>query len=537
MKHTSTTLAIVLAGALALTAGVAGQQVFRAATTLVRVDVIVRDKDGNIVHGLKAGDFLVTEDGKPQQVSSFDFEEIATDALPSMAALPAFSLTQQIMAGGRTATLAAPPPAAGGRATPAPAPVPPPAAADSIAPENLPGRRLVVMLFDSSSMQPDEIDRAVKSADDFVDHQMSPADVVAVASIGQTLQMVHEFTTDRDVLKNALASFDSTSGTGFEQPATADSTDVSSDTDPADIPIDDSEFGIFNNDRRLKAIKVLCDAMSPLEQKKALMYFSSGLSRSGSDNDVELRSATNSCNKANTSIYTVDSRGLQAVVPGGASTQRSSGGQSAFSGSGMRNQFSSLQSSQETLSTLATDTGGEAFLDSNDFGPAYTKIQKDMSAYYLLGYSSTNPAKDGKFRRITVRLKNTTLGYKLEARSGYYAESDFAHLAKEDRQHQLEDEISSAVSSTDLPVVASTSWFRIGTNQFYVPISVAVPGSYVHLPALTKPIPQGQADKRVASLDLLGVVTDEQGRAVGKISDVVNVPAAQLATLGDAQLQ
>ena len=56
--------------------------VFRAATNLVRVDVVVRDRNGNIVRGLKAEDFVVTEDGKAQQVTSFDFEEIATDALP-----------------------------------------------------------------------------------------------------------------------------------------------------------------------------------------------------------------------------------------------------------------------------------------------------------------------------------------------------------------------------------------------------------------------------------------------------------------------
>ena len=62
--------------------------------------------------------------------------------------------------------------------------------------------------------------------------------------------------------------------------------------------------------------------MAPLNQRKALMYFSSGMARSGTDNNVQLRQTTNACNKANTSIYTVDSRGLQTVVAGGDASQR-----------------------------------------------------------------------------------------------------------------------------------------------------------------------------------------------------------------------
>ena len=185
-----------------------------------------------------------------------------------------------------------------------------------------------------------------------------------------------------------------TSGTGFEQPVAADTSDVTADTDPADLPLDDSEFGIFNNDRRLRAMRVLCEALSPIEQKKALMYFSAGMSRSGSDNEVELRAVTNSCNKANTSIYAVDSRGLTAVVPGGsagggaAAAAAAAAGRPRFRAEPCSASYSSLNSSQETLTTLAADTGGQAFLDTNDFAPAFTRVQRDMSAYYLIGYGS-----------------------------------------------------------------------------------------------------------------------------------------------------
>jgi len=104
-------------------------------------------------------------------------------------------------------------------------------------------------------------------------------------------------------------------------------------------------------------------------------------------------------------------------------------------------------------------------------------------------------------------------------------------LKKDDREHQLQEQIASAVSSTDLPVVATTSWFRVENNRFYVPVSVAVPGSYLRVPT------ESTLDRKNASLDLLGVVTDEQGRSVGRIRDTMQIPAAQVADLATKQVQ
>lgn len=499
---------------------------FRSVSTVVRLDVTVRDRAGAIVKGLTANDFLVTEDGKPQQVLSFAFEEIV-EAPASAAPVPAvLGLDQLQTAATRTTT--PPPPARGATLD---------VSADAPRLQGLDGRRLIVLLFDTSSMQPEEIDRAVKAAARYVETEMTAADLVAVASVGQSLTIHRDFTGDKDVLRAALAAFDVTAGTGFEQPVAADLSDVTADTDPADLPLDDSEFGIFNNDRRLRAMRVICEALASVEQKKAILYFSAGMSRSGSDNQVELRAVVNAANRSNISIYPVDSRGLTAVVPGGAAGGGGrggggrGGGSSVFSGRAMLSQFSTLNASQETLSTLAEDTGGQAFLDTNDFGPAFTRVQRDMSAYYLLSYRSTNAAEDGKYRRIGVRLRTPVAGYRVDARDGYYAPADFAHLKKDDKERQLQEQIAAAVSLTDLPVVASTSWFRISNDRFYVPVSLAVPGSAIHVPTAAT------LDRKNASLDLLGVVTDEQGRAVGRIRDTMQIPAAQVATLDNRQLQ
>src|SRR5688500_13002118 len=129
-----------------------GQATFRSGTTTVRVDVIVRDRTGQVVRGLTAADFIVTEDGKPQQVSSFDFEEIATERLPALTDTPEVLGLEQLQTAAQRSTVSTVvAPTAG-----APAPV------ASSAPEDLPGRRLIVLLFDTSSMQPEEVDRAVK---------------------------------------------------------------------------------------------------------------------------------------------------------------------------------------------------------------------------------------------------------------------------------------------------------------------------------------------------------------------------------------
>ena len=97
-------------------------------------------------------------------------------------------------------------------------------------------------------------------------------------------------------------------------------------------------------------------------------------------------------------------------------------GTSAYSGRATLNQYNANFSNQETLVTLAGDTGGRAFLDSNDFSKIFRGVQEDTSTYYVLGYHSSNPARDGRYRHIAVQINRP--GLKLEYRRGYYAPSD-----------------------------------------------------------------------------------------------------------------
>ena len=248
------------------------------------------------------------------------------------------------------------------------------------------------------------------------------------------------------------------------------------------------------------------------------------MSRSGDDNQVELRGAINAAVRGNVAIYSVDTRGLQAVVPGGDARQASGRGVSLFSGQGVQRQFSQLTQSQDTLVTLSSDTGGRAFTDSNDFGEAFARAERDLSAYYLIGYSSTNTSRDGRFRRIQVRV--TRRNVKVEARTGYYADRDFAHTNTRDREAQLDDQLNSPVSSTDLPVLVGTGWFRETNDRFYVPIAMTVPGSAV-------PVAAGSAK---ATIDVRGLVRDEQGRTVSRIRETLEIPAPNATSLAGKQV-
>jgi VWFA-related protein len=492
---------------------------FRTATQLVSVDVIVRDNSGAIVRGLTANDFEVTEDGKAQEIRSFSFEEIKAN--------PAGVETADLLAGANAKlkddTHRAP---ASAPAPVAPLPTVPEETPKPMASEQLAGRRLIILLFDVSSMQPEDVQRAVDSATTFVNKSMTPADMVAVASISQQLDVITDFSADKARVAAALGTLGSKEGTAVAA-ATADTAATDEQLDADDTSsADTADMDMFNNDLRLRAIKALAETLAPIEQKKSILYFSAGMQRSGEDNQVELRTAINAANRAHVSIYPVDARGLQAVVPGGDATRASGRGTQLFSGQNVRQQYTQLTASQDTLGSLASDTGGRAFLDSNDFAPAFERVQRDMSAYYLIGYATSNLAKDGRFRTIRVRVKRPNL--KIEARGGYYADRDFQHTARTDRETQLQEQIFSAVSPTDLPVLVTAGYFRLAPDRYFVPIDVAVPGSAVPVPA--------EKDRDKLVLDVLGLVRDEQGRPVGRIRQTMQLPPGSTGTVASRQI-
>ncbi|HXT68985.1 MAG TPA: VWA domain-containing protein [Vicinamibacterales bacterium] len=580
-------LASLFALVLAAPALVVGQQAptFRSSVNLILVDVTVRDGKGQPIKDLKATDFEVLENGRPQAIVTFAEEHVAAPA-ETIVSASTLSRLGDAKAGVPVRVTTTPPAgvAADPKVTAGAAPVPMTAVDVSRGPltsDEVAGRRIWVLLFDTSSMQPEDVQKAADAAIKWGQDKMSPADLVAVASIGSTLQILSDFTNDKARVVSVLKAFAVTDGTATADvdasTMAADEATNTATTATATVDASVQELDSFNNDIRLRGIKTLCDGLLSIQQRKSILYFSSGMARNGSDNAVESRSAVNACSRANTSINPVDSRGLQVVVAGGSARQGSRGGVAAFSGRGVAQQFSRLAAQQETLQSLAADTGGTAFTDSNDFGEAFNRITNEVSSYYILGYGSTNTKQDGTYRKIEVRLKNK-LDARVRSREGYYADRDFTHTNKADRESQMQEQLLMAIPATDVPLFVTAGYFKLANADacgqqvgfggrggpgpggagpgggggrggdgrggpggqggrggpggpggfmpscFYVPISLAIPGEAV---------PASTSDE---VLDIRGFVRDERNQPFATIKQTITVPAATRDSLASRQV-
>ena len=468
----------------AVTATPQGGYVLKENAELVLTNVVARDaKTGEIVKGLKQSDFKVFENGKEQQISTFDFESVDM-------AVPLSEATVSGLAAGL--------------------PTKGPKAVVVAKPEELRNHRLIVMFFDLTSMQPEDLDRSVEAARDFLKSKLQPADLVALVSLGDTLTVDQDFTADKNALINEVGAYNGTEGQGFALGATANTNQVE---DTTAYTADESEYNDINTDRELYALKAISQSLAKINERKSLLYFSGGIQRDGIENEASLRAAINAAVRANMAIYSVDTRGLQTVLPVGDASTGSLRGQGGFNGGAIQNNMNANFATQETMSTLSTDTGGKAFFDSNDFAPAFAQVQNDTSAYYAIGFHSTNQARDGKYRKLTIKILKP--GVKLEYRPGYYAPADFQHSGHEDREQELVDQLASDLPATDIPVYMDAMYFRLNENRFYVPVSLLIPGSQI-------PFVKG-GDKDKATLDVIGVVIDEVKRPVGRVRQTVKL--------------
>jgi VWFA-related protein len=462
----------------------------RVTSELVLANVVVRDKKGNLVRDLKKEDFTLYEDGKKQQISTFDFENV--DQLETAGA------AEQTVTGEAAAETTGP--AGVLKKSTAPA-------------MNARDRRVIVLFFDFSAMEPDQIDRCVDSAKKYINAQMRPADIVALVSLSTNMRVDLDFTDDKPKILSVLSSYSSDSGQGFAMGDTG-SAEGTAETGGSFTP-DDTDYNTFSADWKLLALQSTMQALGKIQQKKSLIYFSNGISQTGTDNQSALRAATAAAVKNNVSIYPVDVRGLQAFPPGGEAQSASLHGQSAYNGNAVLNDLNNNAASQETLSTLAADTGGKAFFDTNDFSGVFTQVQKDSSAYYVLGFTSTNPLKDGHYRRLKVVVDRADA--KLEFRPGYYSGRDYQHLNRADREAQLEDELAAELPQTDVPLYAGTAYFRQDESHYYLAVSLVVPGSQIPFVS--------EKDKDNATIDIIGEVRlTGKGRVpVGQLRDTVKL--------------
>ncbi len=479
------------------TGGAAGTANFEASTQLVIETVNVKDKSGAPVEGLTANDFTVTEDGMPQSIKFFEYQKLPTDPAP---ALPDINGVEPFAKLPKTQI-------------------------STEKPGNIRyrDRRLLALYFDMSAMPPADQLRAFDAANKFIRTQMTSADLMAIMAYqGGAVEVLQDFTDDRDRLLRIVETLT----VGEDQNSGDTSDDVTSADTGAAFGQDDSEFNIFNTDRQLAALQTAAKMLSHLNEKKALIYFASGLNLNGVNNQAQLHATINDAIRAGVSLWPIDARGLVAQAPLGDASKGSPGGIAMYNGQSALTFASNFQRSQDTLYALAADTGGKALLDYNDLTRGMVQAQKAFASYYILGYYTTNAKLDGKFRRIKITL-NQTLTASLDYRQGYYAGKEFGKFNAADKERQLEDALMLEDPITELTMALEVDYFQLNGAEYFVPLVVKIPGREL---ALAK-----RKGAELTLLDFIGEVKDSYGTTMQNVRDKMSIKlsdstAAELAT-------
>jgi hypothetical protein len=244
----------------------------------------------------------------------------------------------------------------------------------------------------------------------------------------------------------------------------------------------------------------------------------------GVDNQAQLHATVNAAIRAGVQFWPIDARGLVASAPLGDATRGSPGGQAMYTGASAGAFQSNFQRSQDTLYTIASDTGGKALLDNNDLGKGMENAEKSESSYYIIGYYTTTDKLDGKFRRIKISLSEQTA--KLEFRQGYFAGKVFGKFTTADKERQLEDALMLGDPVTELTIAMELDYFQLNNAEYFVPMFVKIPGSEL---ALAR---KGGAEHTL--IDFIGEVRDEYGTPIQNVRDKVDTKisdstAAELA--------
>jgi len=453
----------------------------RVDTQLVVETVVVKDKDGKNLEGLIDKDFTVTEDGVPQTISVFQFERLEdtpAPAPPAGAQQPAAEVVKPKV----------------------PTQITPPAPGDS----RYRDRRLLVLFFDLMNVSPADQLRAFTAADKFIRTQMKTPDLVAIMSFAAgSVKVLQDFTNDQEAL---FAVLEKLIYPDDNDNATADTT--------AAFGQDTGEFNIFNTDRQLAALQTAVSMLKTVNEQKSLVYFAGGLRLNGTDNQAQLRATINAAIRSNVAFFPVDARGLVATLPLGDATRPSPGGIGVFNGNMAMSSITNFQRSQDSLYALASDTGGKALLDNNDLAAGIVQAEQAITSYYVIGYYSSNTNLDGKFRRVKITLKETPTA-KLDYRQGYYAGKTFNKFTAADKERQLEDALMLGDPITDLTIAMEVNYFQLNRAEYFVPITVKIPGSELVL-ART-----GGAERTL--IDFIGEVKDEYGTTIQNLRDKVDM--------------
>jgi VWFA-related protein len=368
---------------------------FRVEINYVEVDAVVVDKRGEFVADLRQGDFQLFEDGKPQAVSTFGLVRIPVERPEA----PLF-VAQPIE----------------------------PDVQSNIRPFN---GRVYLIVLDELHTTPFHSLWVRTAARKFIETSMGANDVAAVVSMQGTSNQ--EFTGNKRLLLAAVGKF---SGNALPSATlnrigqyNAQRPLVGGVTGPLTDP--DEANRAYNASATLDAIRQLSDFLAGVRgRRKAMVLFSEGIDYDITDvfnnpNASQVirdsREAIAAATRANVSLYAVDPRGLTSLAGIDAAEQGPPIGADPSLRLGVAGMQDEVRRQNDSLRTLSDETGGFASINSNDFTGAFDRIQRDNSSYYVLGYYPANEARDGRFRKIEVKVNRP--GVQVQYRKGYAASS------------------------------------------------------------------------------------------------------------------
>ncbi|MEO7158202.1 MAG: VWA domain-containing protein [Vicinamibacterales bacterium] len=466
---------------------------FRAEVNYVEVDARVLDRDGKFITGLQAGDFQLFEDGKPQKVSTFSLVNIPLERAerPLFAAKP-------IEPDVRTNLEAA-------------------------------DGRIYVILLDDLHTAPLRSQRIKAAARQFIERYVGANDLAAVVHTSGRSDAGQEFTTSQPRLLRAVDKFmgrklNSSTLNMIDDVQRRAGTPTASD--PA-ADLDDKERG-FQARNTLESIRNLSNYLGNIRgRRKAVILFGEGIDYNINEffsNQVTeaqtvidaTREMIAAATRANVAIYGVDPRGLGAEFQDLASIQ--SFPDDTTLGLGMSSIFNEVRLSQDSLRVMSEETGGFAVVNRNDFTTAFQRIVDDNSSYYVMGYYSTNEKRDGRFRKIEVKLPDKP-GYVVRARKGYVAPRGKAPetktTAKDGPSQELKDAMDSPLPLTGLPLAVTAAVFKGPAPKGSVVISTFINGSTLPL--------ADNAGMFKNDIEVLGVATDDKGKSFSTDRNTLNL--------------
>ena len=466
---------------------------FRVEINYVEVDATVVDRTGDFVDNLQAGDFQVLEDGKPQAISSFGLVKIPLER----AEMPLYARR----------------------------PIEPDVQSNE---RPFDGRVYLIVLdgLHTAPMQTPWVRRAAKA---FIEKAIGANDVAAVVSTQGSASQ--DFTGNKRLL---LAAVDRFMGNSL-QSATLNKIEdygrkqAMSMMDPTPKDFEDLQRS-FNASATLKTIRQLSDFMAGVRgRRKALVLFSEGIDyditdaihNQGASSVIDdSRDAIGAATRANVSIYSVDPRGLAANLGFDAGMA----GPPVDADPSYRLDSTSLQNEarlqQDSLRVLADETGGFAVVNSNDFASAFDRIQKDNSSYYVLGYYPGNERRDGKFRKIDVKVNRP--GVEIRFRRGYTAPrgkvaSAPAMDAKEGTPPVLRELLNSPLPIPGLRLTATAAAFKGTAPNASINLVVQADGR-----DLSFKEKDGRFDE---AIDMAVIAVDESGgKPKGGLNHSFNLP-------------